>query len=154
MYFHALNFRTSQAVRKYFNNKIFAIYGIPFSIFKFGHALLYGLIHDLGIFVPMDKSIIPPGLGISVLQSSKCVLLYYSYQCLLILSAKLCERMCTVITFNIINILWHTWVLLARFSNPHFQEAGGVESQETGQRFMTATCVKSLKGRKIVGERD
>ena len=27
MYFRAFNFRTSQAVRKYFNNKIFAIYG-------------------------------------------------------------------------------------------------------------------------------
>ena len=28
MYFRAFNFRTSQAVRKYFNNEIFAIYGI------------------------------------------------------------------------------------------------------------------------------
>ena len=27
MYFRAFNFRTSQAVRKYFNNEIFAIYG-------------------------------------------------------------------------------------------------------------------------------
>ena len=27
MYFRVFNFRTSQAVRKYFNNEIFAIYG-------------------------------------------------------------------------------------------------------------------------------
>ena len=28
MYFRAFNFRTSQAVQKYFNHEIFAIYGI------------------------------------------------------------------------------------------------------------------------------
>ena len=42
MYFRAFNFHTSPVVRKYFNNKIFAIYGIILHSFQcFGyHALI------------------------------------------------------------------------------------------------------------------
>ena len=52
MYFHAFNFRTSQALRIYFNNKIFVIYGIVNLLGKvLGHTIMFDCIVAISILL-------------------------------------------------------------------------------------------------------
>ena len=52
MYFHVFNFHTSQAVRIYFNNEIFVIYGIVNLLGKLpGHTILFDCIVAIRILL-------------------------------------------------------------------------------------------------------